>query len=160
MSPRVHDDAHGALWRKSERKLTPCTVAPCATRSQRELPPDLAVTWTDGQRERLLRLDSNFVSSIALLHSEAEVEAQCVGTIGRFDVRVLTPTDLCVSKIGRWRGPDADDVTALARFGLLDAPAVERRAREAMDYFVGNLRPLEFNLSDALEIIRSARNAP
>lgn len=117
------------------------------------LPSDLAVTWVDAGRERLLRLDTNFAASIALMHPDAEHDAQALGRIGRFDVRVLTPLDLCVTKVGRWAGHDPDDVRALAARSLLVATEVDARAREALGYFVGNVRPIEHNLRDALAVI-------
>ncbi|MBI5365403.1 MAG: hypothetical protein HZA54_00075 [Planctomycetes bacterium] len=120
------------------------------------LPPDLAVTYIgpDGH-ERLLHLDTNFAAAIALLHPEAEREALPLGRVGRLDVRVLTPIDLAVSKIGRWLGNDEADVRELAARGLLNATALDRRTRGALGYFIGDLGRVELNLGDALEIVRT-----
>jgi hypothetical protein len=44
------------------------------------------------------------------------------------EVRVLTATDLAVSKIGRFSEQDRADIAALARAGRIKADALRRRA--------------------------------
>jgi len=120
------------------------------------LPPDLVTHYLDGEgRERSLHLDTNYHSSIALLHPDAERDALPLGRVGRLDVRVLTPVDLAVSKIGRWLGNDEADVRELAVRGLLDPIRLESRSRDALQYFVGNMGRIEANLEDALEVVRT-----
>lgn len=54
------------------------------------------------------------------------------------DVRVLTPLDLAVSKLGRFPDQEQADIAALACRGLIDATSVESRATEALGGYVGN----------------------
>ena len=54
------------------------------------------------------------------------------------DVRILTPIDLAVSKLGRFSAQDRADIEALARRGLITAPALETRALEALGAYVGD----------------------
>ena len=94
-------------------------------------------------------------SAIALLHPDAERDAQPIGRVGRLEVCVLTPLDLAVTKVGRWFGHDESDVRELAARGLLDPGTLAARTREALDYTIGDGRRIELNLRDALEIVRT-----
>lgn len=128
-----------------------------ATFSHRVLVPQaLSVRYDDGGTHRTVRFDSNFTQVIALLHPDWEQDAIPLGIVGRFDFRVITPTDLAVSKVGRFAGNDADDIRELAAAGWLDADAVEARCREALDFYVGDTTMVRHNLDDALEAIRAA----
>jgi hypothetical protein len=66
---------------------------------------------------------------------------------------VLSPLDLAVSKIGRWLGNDMSDIRQLAAAGLINAADVEARCNEALDYYIGNLEMIRYNLRDAFEVI-------
>ncbi|HYD97944.1 MAG TPA: hypothetical protein VEH84_01050 [Alphaproteobacteria bacterium] len=117
-------------------------------------PSDLHVAYRDGGgRQRLLRFDTHYNPTLALMHPDADRDAVPVGRVGRFLVKVLTPLDLAVSKIGRWAGNDADDVAALAGAGLLRPEALASRANEAVDYYIGDAARLRHNLRDALELV-------
>lgn len=122
------------------------------------IPPGLVKIYDDQGQERSLAYDYNYGSFIALMHPDCWDDAWEGWSVGRIDVKVVSPTDLCVSKIGRWQGNDKEDICALASNGLLDAAAVERRCLEALDYYVGDTTRLQSNLRDALEEI--ARCSP
>jgi hypothetical protein len=75
------------------------------------------------------------------------------------DVRVLTPVDLAVSKLGRFSDQDRADIAALARRGLVHASDLERRAMEALDTYVGDTQRVPGNIASAVKII-SANGPP
>jgi hypothetical protein len=76
---------------------------------------------------------------------------------GVLDVRILTPVDLAVSKLGRFSEQDRADIAALARRGLFNASNLERRAIEALDNYVGDTRRLRGNITQAVKIISASR---
>ena len=73
-------------------------------------------------------------------------------------MKVISRTDLAVSKIGRFADRDREDIGTLAGMGLIDADRVRRRAEEALDDFVGDPIWVRHNLTDALELIRTCRD--
>ncbi len=128
-----------------------------ATFSHRILmPQSLSVRYDDDGIHRTVRFDNNFTAVIALLHPDWEKDAIPLGTVGRFALQVITPTDLAVSKVGRFAGNDADDIRELALAGRLDADAVKARCLEALDFYVGDTTMVMHNLADALDVIRAA----
>ena len=72
---------------------------------------------------------------------------------GVLDVRVLTPVDLAVSKLGRFSEQDRADIAALARRGIVNAADLERRANEALDTYVGDTQRLRGSIASAVKII-------
>ena len=125
------------------------------------IPPGLNKLYLDEGQTRSVAYDYNYGSFIALLHPDCWADAWDGWSVGRIDVKVLSPTDLCVSKIGRWQRNDAEDICSLATKGLLDSAIVEQRFLEALDYYVGDTTMLQYNLRDALEeIARCSPAAP
>ncbi len=123
------------------------------------LPDDLVETYTDDEGEpRSVYLDANYNDTLGPLHESAFDEAQPVELHGVdkrvIDVRVLTPIDLAISKLGRFSDRDREDIRDLARLGLLDAGTLEARAREALECYVGRPSAPRANLRAALRIIR------
>lgn len=84
-------------------------------------------------------------------------DAAELGDIGRLKMRVISPVDLAVSKIGRFLGNDEQDIAELAKAGLLSPDDVERRCSEALRDYIGVPTLIQYNLRDALEIVRSCR---
>lgn len=76
------------------------------------------------------------------------------------DVRVLAPMDLAISKLGRFSDLDKEDIVAMAAAGLIDADVFEKRAKEALDYYVGHPAMPRRNLADALKLIRANTPSP
>jgi hypothetical protein len=112
------------------------------------------VTYMDAGERKAVRLDTNYTDAIALVHPDWQDDAMECGKVGRIRMKVMTPTDLAVSKIGRFGDNDREDIRELARAGLLDADEVELRCNDALDYYIGDQTTIRYNLSDALEIIR------
>ena len=74
------------------------------------------------------------------------------------DVRILTPLDLAVSKVGRLSAQDQADIAALARRGLITGEKLAKRAEEALDLYVGDTQRLRGNIAAAVRIV--AENNP
>ena len=72
------------------------------------------------------------------------------------DVRLLCPLDLAVSKISRFSSQDRDDITALARRGLIKSAALRRRSQQAVENYVGNLETLKGAIELACRIVEDA----
>ena len=83
---------------------------------------------------------------VALHHEDAYDDSHPMplpGVDGNvLDVRLLSPLDLAVSKLGRFSGQDRDDIAALARQGLVDPQRLRGRAEEALAGYVGDTERL------------------
>lgn len=130
-----------------------------ATFSRRiALPDNLEVSYrgADGAAQ-LLYLDQQYNDTLALIHEDAFRDAALLELPGLepevLEVRLLTPTDLAVSKIGRLSSQDRDDIAALARRGLVQAAALRTRAEQAVGNFVGDTARLRGNIETACRIV-------
>jgi hypothetical protein len=72
------------------------------------------------------------------------------------DVRLLSALDLAVSKISRFSSQDRDDITALAKHGLIKSAALRHRSLEAMKNYIGNLDTLKSTIDFAYRIVEDA----
>ena len=126
------------------------------------LPDDLEVAYRDADgAAQLLYLDRNYNDTFALMHEDAYDDAQPLDLPGVdpavLDVRLLSPLDLAVSKLGRFSGQDRDDIVALARHGLIDAGSLRRRAEEALVGYVGDTKRVQDTIDIACRIVASTR---
>ncbi len=118
------------------------------------LPDNLEVAYpdTDGNAA-LLYFDRNYNDTLGLLHEEAYDDSLPIALPGVdahiLDVRLLTPLDLAVSKLGRFASQDRQDILALARRGLIDAGQLRQRAEAALGGYIGNLDRLRGNIEIA-----------
>ena len=108
------------------------------------LPEDLEVVWRDADgTPRLLYFDRNYNDTFALMHEDAYENSWPLPLPGVdsavLDVRLLSPLDLAVSKLGRFSGQDREDVATLARLGLIDPAGLRMRAEEALGGYVGDI---------------------
>lgn len=127
------------------------------------LPDGLEVAYRDEDGSaRLLYFDRQYNDTLGLMHEDAQddsIPLTLEGIDSRvLDVRILTPVDLAVSKLGRFSEQDRADVSALARRGLVSATELERRALEALDIYVGDTPRLRGNIASAVTIV--AANGP
>lgn len=127
------------------------------------LPNDLEEAYLDSDGEPAsVYLDASYNDTLGPLHENAFQDSSALEIAGinpaKVDVRVLAPMDLAISKLGRFSDLDKDDIAAMAAAGLIDADAFEKRAVEALDYYVGHPPMPRMNLADALKLIRT--NAP
>ena len=76
---------------------------------------------------------------------------------GVLDVRLLSPLDLAVSKLGRFAGHDRDDIAALARHGLIEAVSLRQRAQAALTAYVGDTARVQNTIDIACRIVDNTR---
>jgi hypothetical protein len=114
--------------------------------------PETVLFYEDGSRETL-SWDRTYSPSLGLMHPDAELDALTVSKSpnNKFDIKVLTPVDLAVSKIRRYADNDKRDIESLYLAGLITADSVRSRAIEALDYYVGDLAQVRHNIQLALE---------
>lgn len=119
---------------------------------------DLSVSWRDeAGRARALYLDRNYNDTLGLMHEDAHDDAMRIEVPGVdpsiLEVYILSPLDLAVSKIARFSEQDRNDIETLARAGLIDDAALRRRATEAMDGYVGDLRSVALSIELACKMV-------
>ena len=124
------------------------------------LPADVEETYTDRDgHPASIYLDANYTDTLGPAHEDALADAEPLELAGvdaaKLEVQVLAPLDLAISKLGRFSEHDREDVVAMARAGLLDAGKLERRAKEALKYYVGHPAAPRANLRDALALVRA-----
>ncbi len=122
------------------------------------LPDKLDVSYRDADgAAQLLYLDRQYSDTLALIHEDAYRDSEPLALPGLkpeiLDVRLLTPTDLAVSKIGRLTSQDREDIAALARRGLVRSAALRTRAEEAVANFVGDTARLRGNIETACRVV-------
>jgi hypothetical protein len=122
------------------------------------LPETLDTSYEDADGEaRWLHLDSNYNDALALMHEDARDDALPLALAGIdpkvLDIRLLTPTDLAISKVARFSDIDRTDIETLARRGLITAPAFRRRAEEAIGGYVGDVTRLRGSIEQATRVI-------
>jgi len=133
-----------------------------ATISRRVLlPENLEVSYRDRDgTPRVLYFDRQYNDTLGLLHENAYEDSVTLEVEGidrnLIDLRVLSPTDLAVSKIARMAPNDREDIRSLAAAGLLDEEAVRARAEEALAGYIGDSRMVRIAIDEAGEIIRAA----
>jgi hypothetical protein len=126
------------------------------------LPEDLEVSYRDADgHARLLYFDRQYNDTFGLLHEDAHDDSLVLQLEGSdpklLEVRLLSPLDVAVSKIGRLSDQDRDDIAALARRGLITSRALRRRAEEAAGGYVGDLARLRNSIDIACRIVEDVR---
>jgi hypothetical protein len=141
------------------------TVDVDASFSHRLLLPkteDLVVAYkgADG-KPRMVYFDVNYNPSFALTHPDFEKDSLHVEgpefVDSKIDLYILSPIDLALAKVSRFERNDREDIAELARCNLVDAQDLEKRAAEAIEYYVGNPNLLQINLKEAADIIRTSQ---
>jgi hypothetical protein len=125
------------------------------------LPEGLEVAYRDEDgAARMLYFDRQYNDTLGPMHEDAYDDSipLALGGIDPhvLDVRLLTPLDLAVSKLGRFSPQDRADIAVLARRGLIDAEALTRRAFEAVDGYVGDVTRLRGNVEAAARVVTDA----
>ena len=125
------------------------------------LPSDLEVAYQDPDgASRLLYFDRQYNDTFALMHEDAHDDSVPLTLkhidASVLDVRLLSALDLAVSKISRFSSQDRDDITALAKHGLIKSAALRRRSQQAMENYVGNLDTLKGSIDLACRIVEDA----
>jgi hypothetical protein len=126
------------------------------------LPPDLKVSYRDADgAARMLYFDYQYNDTLGLMHERAREDAVALTLPGVdpevLEVRVLTATDLAVSKIGRFSEQDRADIVALARAGRIKADALRRRAEQAVEAYVGDTARVRGSIDIAFRLVEAAQ---
>jgi hypothetical protein len=122
------------------------------------LPDDLEVSYkgADGTAE-LLYFDRQYNDTLGLLHEDAYDDSIPLTLDGVdpavLDVRLLSPLDLAVSKLGRFSEQDRDDIVALARLKLLSSGGLRKRAQAAIAGYVGDTNRVQGTIATACRIL-------
>jgi hypothetical protein len=69
------------------------------------------------------------------------------------EVRLLTPLDLAVSKIGRLSSQDREDIAALAHHRLIRSAPLRKRAEAALGGYVGDTVRLRGSIDVACRVV-------
>ena len=72
---------------------------------------------------------------------------------GVLDVRLLSPLDLAVSKLGRFSSQDQDDIGSLARHRLITCAALRQRAEDALQGYVGDTARVQGVIEVAVRLV-------
>jgi uncharacterized nucleotidyltransferase DUF6036 len=127
------------------------------------LPEDLEVSYrgADGTAE-LLYFDRQYNDTLGLMHEDAYDDSLPLKLDGidpaRLDVRLLSPLDLAVSKLGRFSDQDRDDILALARLKLVDSRGLRARAQTALGGYVGDTNRLRGTIEVACRVLDDLEN--
>lgn len=125
------------------------------------VPSDLLVHYVDKDGcTKTLSLDSNYNTTLGLIHEDYIQDSYDLGEHagGMIHLRVLSPLDLAVSKISRLADNDREDIRLLAEHGLITSADLQRRALEALDYYVGYPQAVKLNIADAVKIVEEVEN--
>ncbi len=125
------------------------------------LPENLEVAYRDADgTARLLYFDRQYNDTLGLMHENAHEDSVPLVLEGidrrTIDVRLLSPLDLAVSKIGRLSDQDRDDIALLVRRGLVRPSRLRKRADEAAAGYVGDLDRLRNSIDIAVRIAEDA----
>ncbi len=122
------------------------------------LPANLEISYRDADgAARLLYFDHQYNDTLALMHEDAHEDSHALSLDGIdpavLDVRLLSPVDLAVTKIGRFLDHDRQDIIALARRRLIRPEPLRRRAEEALGGYVGNTDWVRGSIQMACRIV-------
>lgn len=122
------------------------------------LPENLEVAYAgaDGAAQ-LLYFDRQYNDRLGLMHEDAYEDSQPLALEGIdrgvLDVRLLSPLDLAVSKLGRFSDQDRDDIVALAKVKLIDSGSLRARAQDALIGYVGDTQRVQGSIEVACRIL-------
>jgi hypothetical protein len=122
------------------------------------LPENLEVAYRDADgAARLLYLDRQYSDTLGLMHEDAYDDSQLLSLpdarSNLLEVRLLSPLDLAVSKLGRFSSQDRDDIASLARRRLIGSRSLRRRAQEALAVYVGDTARVQTSIDLACRIV-------
>ena len=122
------------------------------------LPDRLESSYRDADgAARLLYVDTQYNATLGLMHEDAREDSLPLALPGIdpkvLDIRLLTPLDLAVSKVGRFADIDRTDIETLAGRGLITARRFRRRAEEALGEYVGDLARVRGSIDFACRLI-------
>jgi len=123
-----------------------------------QIPQDLVVLWLnkEGNIEQIA-YDYNYTPTLGILHEDYEDRATLVKTIdGKFQIYVLHPIDLIISKLVRYAANDEADIKAMVEHGYIDKQRLTELADDAINVGVGfNPKHVRLHLEWVLEMFNN-----
>ena len=123
-----------------------------------QIPQDLVVLWLnqEGNIEQIA-YDYNYNPTLGLLHESYEDRATLVKTIdGKFQIYVLHPIDLIISKLVRFAANDESDIKAMVEQGCVDKQQLAELANDAINVGVGfNPKHVRLHLEWVLDMFNA-----
>lgn len=134
-----------------------------ATFSRRLLinPNDLIVSFVgSNQLKKIVYFDANYNTNFSLIHPDFENDSfRVLGDEFKSDklqLHLISPVDLVLSKLARFKDNDREHVIAFALDKLVTTKLLNSRANEALECHLGNTDKLLFNLKEASKRINEA----
>ena len=120
-----------------------------------KIPDDLFVTWIneDGMIEEV-HYDYTYNSTFGLLHENYEDRATNLAIIdGKFEINLLSPEDLIISKLVRFASKDEEDIKDIIKTGKVNKEKLYELAKDAINVGVGFQKNfVEINLDIVMDI--------
>ena len=118
------------------------------------------VTYQEDGVRRQVSLDNNFTPMLGPLHEDYVEDAIQLQT--RFKdsplwIYVVTPEDLAVSKLGRYSERDREDILTLLRKNKMTLSSFEKRANDAISYYVGNASVVKSHLRQVISLYEGSK---
>lgn len=126
---------------------------------------ELIVDFVDASgKPTQLYFDPTYSATLAPMHEDFEDDSQEWEGIENerrlVKLKVLSPVDLAVSKLGRFEGNDRGDILELAKHAYFTADEFRQRAETAASYFVGNVRRLQTTIDIVCKDIEELEPPP
>ena len=120
-----------------------------------KIPEDLFVVWLNekGILEQV-HYDYTYNSTLGLLHEDYEDRATQMITIDeKFEINLLSPVDLIISKLSRFAQNDEEDIMNIIKTGLVDKQELYKLATDAINVGVAiNKSFVEISLQHVMEM--------
>jgi len=122
-----------------------------------KIPNDLFVVWLndEGSLEQV-HYDYTYNSTFGLLHEDYEDRAIHMITIeGKFEINLLSPVDLIISKLIRFAQNDEEDIDNIIKTGKVDKDELFELATDAINVGVGfQKKAIETNLGLVMDMFK------
>jgi len=128
------------------------------------LPEKLEVSYHGpGGAAMLLYLDKQYNDTLGLMHEDADLASYRLLVEGndqeKFDIRLLSPLDVAISKLSRYAENDQADIASLAALRVFSAEELRKRAEEALGGYVGDIARLKTSINLACKLVESTQLA-
>lgn len=111
--------------------------------------------------EKELFFDYNYNPTLSLMHEDyldnaleipfEEIEKHNI----KIKPYVISPLDLAISKLARYSENDRNDILDLFEKGLFTLEDFEKKAKEAIDYYIGNQNFVKINLNEMMDLMKN-----
>lgn len=113
--------------------------------------------------EKELFFDYNYNPTLGLMHEDyldnaleipfEEIEKHNI----KIKPYVISPLDLAVSKLARYSESDRNDILDMFEKGLFNLEDFEKKAKEAIDYYIGNPNFVQINLNEMINFMKDEK---